>query len=1433
MHTRGICIGASSLKYLVLDWTRDPPRVVEEYCEPHEGDAAGALERLVATLPRSANSPCVVTGRGLNTHCGLTSISEIAAVEEGLAFSFEPSLMPRTVISFGGETLLLYRVTGTGKIESVHSGNKCASGKGAFFLQQIARMNLDVEQALAAAHGATPCALASRCSVFCKSDCTHALNKGEPIGNVVAGLCAMMADSALELLGTQSPGERVALIGGVARNHGVCELLRTRFPLLVVPPHAVLFEALGAAGHARHAPCRALSAFAPACLHATRARGTLAALAPGLASVRFAPASPRRPDPEGTYVLGLDAGSTTTKGVLVGIATRAVAASVYLRTNGNPVEAARACYRVLRQEMGEHEVHIRGLGTTGSGRHLTGLHADTPVVIDEILAHATAAVHYDPGVDTIFEIGGQDAKYTHLTAGVPSEYAMNEACSAGTGSFLEEAAAETMHCRVEEIAGRALRAAAPSNFSDQCAAFIGSDVKRAIQQGAPRNDVLAGLVYSICLNYLTKVKGNRRSGRHIFMQGGVCYNPAVPAAMAALTGSRITVPPDPGLMGALGVALEVLVRLENGTVAPAPYSLTELIERRAVREGSFTCGGGKEHCDRRCTIARIRVGGQVRSFGGMCNRFYNQRIDPSIDAGRCDLVEVRRRLLVDSSPLFPPAGSVSPKGTVGISRSFAVHQLLPLYTRFFTELGFEITLSEPAGAGRGRVLSSFCFPAEIAHGAFLDLVGRRPDFLFLPVVKHFPVPGSPVPGETCVLVQGEPSYLRATFREEIAAAGSRLLTPVLWMQKGYREAFTGFAGLAPHLECSPREVREAFEVACTAQEAFESALLERGRAALQELHREPHRSAIVLFGRPYNAFAPEADRGVAHKIASRGVTVIPCDMLDTAGISVQESMFWGSGQKILKGAGLVARDPQLFGFYMTNFSCGPDSFLLGYFRTIMQEKPWLTLELDGHSADAGIDTRIDAALSIIERYRTLGPSAAKAPEPFRVARVIRRGKWTSVVDSGGREHGLRSPGVELLLPSMGRRGTDALAAFFRGAGINARALPTPDRGVLDTGRGQASCKECLPYHLTTGSFLSWLREHPADGKVSLLFLPSAAGPCRLGQYAPALEQIIEQQRIPDTAVFTLTDEDSYSGLGTGALLNGWKSVVLGDVFGDIAAMLRLCAADTEQANRVFDRVWEECLAVLEGRSKQRLGTFLDRAARTLAALPLKRSPASLPVVSLVGEIFVRREEFSRRNLVDYLEEHGFFVKVAPVHEYFYYADYCIACNLGEKKAGVGTRLHRRLSVAVQERIEADIKRRLARSGLYRFEMVAIGSTITHAAHLLSREFRGEHHLSVGLGLREMLTTSCGVVSVGPFGCMPSRVAEALMATECGKEGLERIPGRPHGEKRLGLLHQGEMLPFLAIESDGGEYPQLVEARLEAFVLQARRMHERMLASPSS
>jgi len=1421
MKTLGICFGATTVQYVKLDAGGDKRKIETTGRVAHDGDPKAVVLHLLAQKDMADVGRIAVTGRAFRSSVDLSTISEPEAVECALREVYPDGQRPQLVISSGGETQIVYVMNSKGCISSVHSGNKCASGTGEFFLQQIRRMGMTLEEAVELAKKGTPHKIAGRCSVFCKSDCTHALNKGEPRENIAAGLCLMMADKISDLV-KDLKSEKTALIGGGSLNTAMVKILKGRFGSLDVPKTAAVFEAYGAALWAAENDCIALPQDHATAIHdAPTSFGRHEPLSNAMDLVSFKSMKMDTIDAGDECVMGLDVGSTTTKAVLMRRKDRAVVASIYLRTNGDPIQASRNCYKAIGEQVGSVKFKISGLGVTGSGRQIAALHALTDNVINEIIAHATAAAYFDKDVDTIFEIGGQDAKYTFLTGGVPSDYAMNEACSAGTGSFLEESARESLNVLTEEIGERALFGKSPPNFTDQCSAFISSDIKTAGQEGIGKDDILAGLVYSVCMNYLNRVKGSRQVGKKIFMQGGVCYNKAVPVAMASLMQHQIVVPPDPGLMGAFGVALETMNRMDIGLSASSKFDLDELVNREAKREGSFVCAGGKEKCDRKCEVSRISVNGKQYPFGGACNKYYNMRFQKEVEVEEFDLVAVRQRLLFEEFGIKEPREDGK---TVGIMRTFLTHALYPLYSNFFHEMGFKVVLSDKIDPeGFARIEAAFCLPAELTHGSFMNLLKKRTDYIFLPHISMIPVKNQSTFSKTCVFVQAEPYYLKATFRREIEEANTTVLSPVLQMDRDYdraraRHELVNMA--VTILRVGETAASAAFDKAVARQRAFDAELQVYGQKALKYLENHPDTFGLVLFGRPYNTFASDANMGIPHKAASRGYIVIPFDMLPAAEYKADKKMYWGMGQKLMKAARFVKERENLFGVFITNFSCGPDSFVLSYFRNIMKSKPSLTLELDQHTADAGIDTRIEAAVDIMQSYRRISKSLPPEDTSF-VPAIVEEGDLR-VKASDGQYYSLYDPKVELVLPSMGRYGTEALAAIFRGLGVNCLALPVADKEILNLGKKNSTCKECVPYIVTTGSFLQHIKEKEDPNKITLFFMATSDGPCRLGQYCRAIEQNIENLKLPNAAVFTLTDENGYGGMGIKSLLKGWQSIVISDVFNDIRSMLVVAAKEREKALAELEECWGELIRFFEGKARGSVMKTLGRVVKRLSQIPLKSKPADAPVVSIIGEIFVRRDEFCRQNIVNYLESRGFTTKVAPIGEFLCYSNHILNNKLGDAEMTFADAVRTRLTSKMQEYWERKIKTALAKSGLYKFEMIEVEETIKAAEHLVDIRFKGEAILTVGLALREILHDSCGVISIGPFGCMPSRVAESILKKEMNVAGKAKVPGWE--KKAYDYADIGEF-PFLAVETDGSPFPQLIEANLEAFVLQAGRLHE--------
>lgn len=1417
-----MCIGASNISLVLLEKDNNNINILQTKTTPHEGNPRGAIMGMVdSTLLQSVDG-VAVTGRKLKSKLNASSISEPEAVEHAFRSLRETCGDADVIVSAGGETFIAYKLDVGGRIINVFTGNKCASGTGEFFLQQIKRMNLSVEEAVSISDLDNPYKVAGRCSVFCKSDCTHALNKGAPKERVTAGLCEMMAVKVLELL-KKTEYKKVLVIGGASANTAMINFLRKEVPELYIPEEAKYFEALGAALWALDADTLPVDSPEDLFKKGESSFSYLPAIKDFSPKVTFKETFRREAKKGDVCIVGLDVGSTTTKAVVMRIADDAILASCYLRTNGDPVGASRRCYREIHRQLKE-DVQITGLGVTGSGRQIAGLHALTPAVINEIIAHATAAVYFDPLVDTIFEIGGQDAKYTYITNGVASDYAMNEACSAGTGSFLEEAARESLFISTEEIGDIALTSERPLNFSDQCAAFISSDIKSAIQEGAEVRDLAAGLVYSICLNYINRVKGNRAVGRKVFMQGGVCYNKAVPAAMAALTGKDIIVPPEPGLMGAFGVALEVKNKLKLGLLEPVNFNLEELAERGVSYGEPFTCAGGKEKCDRKCSINRIKILGKIYPFGGACNKYVNLiRDKKELDIEKFDLVNLREKLIfqkfsVERATRLLPLNSK----TVAINISLLANTLFPLYYNFFTALGFDVLPGEEIDSeGMERRGAEFCYPVEISHGSLMGSIRKNPDIFFLPHVGSMPVENGIETSVTCPFVQAEPYYLKAAFGE---LKGKRVISPVLDFAGGYEREQGSFVNIGRQLGFNSKVVKEAYALAVQAQKDFHAECKKIGKLFLDDLERHPEETAVALFGRPYNAFTKKANMGIPQKFATRGYRVIPYDFLPYEGEETPENMFWAQGQMILKAAQYVKRHRQLFPTYITNFSCGPDSFIVGFFRDIMGRKPSLTLELDSHSADAGLDTRVEAFLDVVKSYIEINKDQKVEDfATFKPAEVVTENDKTWVTDSRGERYPLNHPRVHVLMPSMGDLGSKLLAASLRHLGINTTAVPAPAAKELKIGKGYASCKECLPLILTVGSLFDYLENRENKEELLVYFMPTSSGPCRFGQYNILIKSLIEKMRIKDVAQISLTCENSYAGLGTGFTIRAWQSVVISDVLEEIYSAILTIAKDKNKALGVFNEVCEKIINSVEKDDWKGLKENLREAARTLKTVQTVRPLEQTPKVALVGEIYVRRDGFSRQYLVEKLADKGIMVRTAPIAEWVYYCDYLMKNNLNAgngKKGFIGNFIEQ----FFKNSYERTIKKIFSRSGLYEAHMVDVEKIIGNVSGLISPKLTVETILTAGAAITEVVEEVAGVISIGPFGCMPSRIAEAIINAKMNETKMETAGDRDLVAK---VMERYPSLPFLAVETDGNSFPQVIEARLEIFCLQVKRVHDRI------
>ena len=585
MYALGINIGSASIKVVMLH----DDRVLWSRVVAHEGNCIETLSSIIRENNPPVGTRSLVTGTEGRYLVNINSVLESICIEEALAHL---ALKVDAVVSLGGENFVVYTIDESAKIITSFAGNKCASGTGEFFKQQLGRMDLRLNDVGKLPDNARVCRMSSRCSVFMKSDCTHKLNKGEATkADIVLSLSDVMATKVSDFLKrARIKKGRVLLAGGVTRNNYIVRFIKEKLPdiELVVPDQASYFEAFGAALLARRSgsPLPPIgSLFRPQEIDFARYQP----LASAQGMVTYLPSKRGTVRPHGEYILGVDGGSTTTKVALIDIQTDEIVASHYGRTHGDPVNALKECIaevkKQIRGEIGDAPITISLASTTGSSREILGVFLETPAVYNEIIAHAVGTTYFKPDIDTIFEIGGQDAKYALIKNRVPIDYAMNEACSAGTGSFLEESASGDLNINdVRAIGEIAMRAAGPLKFGEQCSAFINSDIRKAIQLGASREDITAGLITSIVSNYLNRVVGNRTIGDNIVLQGGVALNKAVPLAFAMLMGKSITIPPDPELLGCFGVGILAKQKHAEGLIQKGSFNLDRILETTIIYE---------------------------------------------------------------------------------------------------------------------------------------------------------------------------------------------------------------------------------------------------------------------------------------------------------------------------------------------------------------------------------------------------------------------------------------------------------------------------------------------------------------------------------------------------------------------------------------------------------------------------------------------------------------------------------------------------------------------------------------------------------------------------------------------------------------------------------------------------------------------------------
>ncbi len=1328
----GIDVGSVSVKLSLVDENGNIVRQDIERVGSGPRAAVRALTtRLVNDVPQEAIAAAGVSGAGssaIPTELHWATYSSSLAIASGVLHSRQDA---RTIIQIGGQSSLIIELEdGLRKPWKVESNPLCAAGTGRFLEQQAYRLGISMDDfaALALQHEGVAPRIAARCSVFAKTDLIHLQQKGVSFEPMLYALC----ESVARMVGSFKKGpfiSPVLVVGGVAANAAIIKALedvislRNAVPTSVSVPENYLYaQSLGTAlltiGKKSHS-----------ILLDTPDAPTQYFQMPPLERVETS-ASPAQPVVTDKCVgyLGIDIGSTSTKAAIVD-ADGCVLTKAYIMTAGRPVQAVKELFGHLLDK-GAGNVSIAGVGITGSGRYLVGSLVGADLIKNEITAQTRAATELAPEAD-IVEIGGQDSKLVIKRNGVVVDYQMNKACAAGTGSFIDELA-EMLGVRVTngQFAGLAFEAPYTIDLGTRCASFMAQSVARAQQEGVSLEIITGSLAIGIAKNYLSKVVENRRLGQRVILTGAVFYNQAVVSAFKReLPDTELIVPEHKEITGAIGAALLAKEAMDG---RPSSFKGFEAVIDADVALSSFTC----KSCDNNCTISRMQVPGESPTFyGSRCDRY-------DAAAGH-----VRQRTAFDDrdGQLFANAEVTGNNGpSVGIPRALLVYDFAPLLITFVNTLGARPVLT---GQSTGEIIARSielaytdgCFPVKILHGHASQL--RDTDFVLYPsAIRLGKMEGPESQKYACPLVQASPYIIR-----HAVDLGDRLVIPTLDFSQGNDDVIRNLEDAAVQMGYRKQEGRAAAEAGLKALDEFRTRQIQMGRDLLAHL-RESGKLGVVILSRSYMSQDSGANLGIAEKLAQLGVVPIPLDYLpvDTVDPKIyQDRPYWAYEGKFIAAARLISENPQIYGLAITNFGCGPNSFILRMVQDIMGGKPMGQLELDEHAAEAGIVTRLEAFVDTIVGHARTGEVALVEP------REIYRG--IGVLSKSDRS---------ILIPYMSPH-AEIIGSAMKGYGLDAIVLPEPDSRVLQYADKVTSGVECLPFRVTLGGFLQHYYENGHDPKKATAFMASAYGPCRLGHYAGEQLRIFQDLGL-DLPMLASVSNNGYRDMQIGSrvdllrfVYSTWQACVSIDVLQKMVWRTRPYEKERGSTDRLFRHYTEAIKERLEQhlsyKDLVRQGT---EDFRRLIDPTLQRRP----LVGINGEIFLRSNDFSNAQLVRCCEDAGLEVIVSPMAEWMKY----VATRNVED--AIKDRNIRKLVINyVMEKYQAYTERSIeSLCGGFVEPDPDTKHLLHYSRQWLSSKCGSEAVLSIGSGVEWMENPQlAGVISVMPHGCMPGGIVAAM------------------------------------------------------------------------
>jgi len=1350
-----------------------------------------------------------LTGSGAAQVAGLLGIEPVDEPNALAAACNRLYPEARTIIEMGRETQKYLRfqwdeVAGRLLLDEANLSSKCAAGSGSFLDHMAQRLNYPsiADFARVAEETDNPASLSGRCAVFTESDIVHLYQKGTPRERIAAGVHqAICRNYRSAIARGREFVDEILFIGGVSQNPAVRKYLARELELeaarLHVPPHNLTLAAVGAALRAQEAVSlpEAMARLEEQIARPLEYAG-LPPLARGLSRRLTADANsdglPRRVAAAG---LGVDIGSVSTKAALVTEVDGKlrILASYYRRTDGDPLAAVRDTIERIQRQVQEAGITIDRIyaGTTGSGRYLTGDYVGADVIKNEITAQAQGARAFLPDVESIMEIGGQDSKYVRLEGDTIVDFEMNKACAAGTGAFLEKQAAR-LGIEIGEFGEIALRGKRPPDLDWTCTVFSESAAVYYQQNNVPIEDLCAGLCLASAKNYLNKNVASRPISERVVFQGAVAFNQGMVAGFETILGRPIVVPPHPHLTGAIGAAL-IAYRQGRGE---SRFRGFDAIAEGSYEISSFECKGCPNHCD--VNVFQVD-GGEKFHYNDRCER-YSGAHKRGLGKGLPDLFAEREQMLMEGAGAEAPADAPS----VGIPRGLMFAEYYPLYRAFFQAMGFRVVPSDPTNKriitkGVNTVAGEPCFPIKVAHGHVADLLERDPDYLFLPGVCETEQPNPKFRwSHTCPYVMSAPEAIAAALHLE-ARERPKLLRPRLFFQRGERHVRGVLRALGRELGKRPGEVERAIDAGLEALREFRQRVEERGREALANLGEAQR--AFVVVGRPYTVYDPGVNMDVGKKIQDLGILAMPQDFLPLDEEDVSDS--WPNAyareiQKKLAAARVVKRDPRLRAVVLTYFGCGPDSFANPFFKDEIGE-PCYVMQIDEHTADAGVITRMEAFADTAAAREEAGPELAIRTDATPLFSLGERKLWIPYASDTAR----------------------VLAATLNAWGANAEVLPRSQDPGLNLARRAISEDVCLPMLITTQDLLERVAADDFQPDEEAFFQGQAEGPCRFGMYYMLQRRILDKMGLEKVGIVTLGSRSADGGLGIKFLLTTWCSLLAHDMLDKMRLHTRPYEMRAGQSDIIFEHYLKElcrlipavgrliksipsALCLVSQKHVEPIADLLRRAQRDFASVPRSDHGEPRPLVGLVGEFFVRIHDGSNQNVVRKLERAGAEVWLAPATEFFAYSNRIAGLLAGERwvdtrawrdmQAVLVRSLFNRLAVGHEHHIFA-----AALPYLNGFDDIGPDEVIEEGSHYVHPSFGGEAICSMGKARDFAKRKLAGIVNVAPFNCMPGMTVTMLSQA---------------------FRRHHDNIPFLSLDYDGF-VDSSRDARITSFMSQVK------------